>query len=273
MGTLRAVVTGGSHGIGRGCAIAFARHGYDVGITSRSRREEALEVARMVEELGQKCYLVQADMHDPSVPERVVGELIEQLGGVDAIVCNAGQTKHYSILNVTNEDLDYLINLNFRSYLLSAKTAARWMVKNGVKGSILFTTSSRADRAYPEDMLYGGLKAGIKRACESIALDLSPYGIRANCIAPGGTLTDTVDELHPGSFDRLVPLGRLGTPIEVGEAAVYLSGPYAQYITGTTLRLDGGLVLAGVPESLPDSAEWLNPEGTKKQYDKLMEDE
>ena len=270
---MNAIVTGGSHGIGRGCVIALARHGYDVAFTYRTRIDDALEVKRTVEELGRRCFMYQAEMHDPNVPVPTIRKAIKDLGGVDVIVCNAGQTKHHSILNINNDDLDYLINLNFRSYILSAGEAARYMVKHSVKGSIIFITSSRGDRAYPEDLLYGGLKAGLKRACESIALDLSPYGIRINCIAPGWTMTDTVDRVHPGRLDPIVPLKRGGLPIDVGEAVVYLSGEHAGYITGVTLRIDGGLVLPGLPESMPDKAVWLNPAWTEKQYNMMIERE
>ena len=269
----RAVVTGGSHGIGRGCAIALARHGYDVAFSYLTCEEDAEAVRRAVEGMGRRCFVHRADLSDPNAPVPLIKECAEELGGIDVMVCNAGRTKHYSVLNVTNEEMSYLMDLNFRSYILCAGEAARQMIRRGTKGSIVFITSSRGDRAYPEDMLYGALKAGVRRACESIALDLSPYGIRANCIAPGWTLTDTVDEPHPGKLDGIVPLGRGGLPIDVGEAVAYLSGESAGYITGVTLRMDGGLVLPGIPERLAGTAAWIDPEWTKEQYRLMKERE
>lgn len=268
-----AMVTGGSHGIGRGIALVLARHGYDVALTYNRREEDALEVKRQIEALGRRCFLYQVALNRPDTPEPAVRKAIADLGHLDLMVCNAGYTKHFSVLNVTNEQIDDMFNLNYRAYLLCAKAAARHMVREGIRGSIVFITSSRAEQAYPEDMLYGGFKAGIKRACESIALDLAPYGIRANCIAPGATSINTVDEVVPGWLDACVPLKRLGTPREVGEAVYYLASEPAGYITGITLRMDGGLILPGFPESMPDKAEWLNPEWVKRQRTLLDETE
>lgn len=269
-----AMVTGGSHGIGRGIAIVLARHGYDIALTYNRREEDALKVKAEIESLGRRCFVYHGGFTDEDAPEMVVKEAIVSLGHLDLMVCNAGLTRHYSILNITNEQITDLFNLNYRAYLLCAKVAARHMVREKIKGNIIFITSSRGSRAYPEDMLYGGFKAGVERACESIALDLAPYGIRANCIAPGWTLTDTVDEVSErGQNIGFIPLGRAGTPAEMGEAAAYLASDAAAYITGVTLRLDGGLILPGFPESLRDSAEWINPKWTDKQKEMLDETE
>lgn len=271
---LTAMITGGSHGIGRGIAFVLARRGYDIAITYNSRKDDALQVQKEIQSLGRRCFVYHGAFTDEAAPEAVAEQAISDLGRLDLMVCNAGLTRHYSILNITNEQITDLFNLNYRAYLLCAKVAARHMVREGIKGSIIFITSSRGSRAYPEDMLYGGFKAGVERACESIALDLAPYGIRANCVAPGWTVTSTVDEL-PDYADNapFVPLGRAGLPVEMGEAVAYLASPAAAYITGITLRLDGGLILSGFPESLRDSAQWLNPQWTEKQRALLDETE
>lgn len=267
-----AMVTGGSHGIGRGIVTVLAKRGYDIAFTYNHRYDEAMEVKKSVEALGLRCFAYHAALDDPEVPEPIARQAIDDLGHLDLMVANAGITRHYSILNVTNEQISSLFNLNYRAYLLCAKVAARHMVKEGIRGNIIFITSSRGERAYPEDMLYGGFKAGIKRACESMALDLSPYGIRVNCIAPGMTAIHTIDEVPPSRFGDKIPLGRVGTPYEVGEAVAYLASSAANYITGISLRMDGGLILAGAPESMPEHAGWLNPEWVKKQKNMMDED-
>ena len=271
--TRMALVTGASHGIGRGIAIVLAEHGYDVAITYHSRRDDALAVKERIEAMGRRCFVRQASLEDPDVPVSVVEWAIGELGQLDLMVCNAGRTILSSILNLTNADIDVIFNLNCRAYLLCAGAAARHMVRRKAPGSIVFITSSRAERAYPEDALYGGFKAGIKRACESIALDLAPYGIRVNCVAPGATEINAVDEPIPGALDGIIPLGRKGTPREVGEAVAYLASDAAGYITGVSLRLDGGLILPGSPESMAASTHWRNPDWTKMQYEILMKEE
>ena len=144
-----AVVTGGSSGIGQGIALVLAEHGYDVAITYGKNPEGAEKTRRQIEALGRRCFAYQATMTEPEVPARVVNQAHRDLGRIDTIVCNAGQTRHYSVLDVTVEDMDYLYQLNYRSYVLCAGAAARHMVADKIKGSIFFITSSRGTRAYP----------------------------------------------------------------------------------------------------------------------------
>ncbi len=148
------------------------------------------------------------------------------------------------------DKINYLINLNFRGYLLATQAATRVMRDQQIHGNVINITSSRAERAYPGDALYGGLKAGMNRAIQSMALDLAPYGIRINNVAPGATRVrdnPQSDRFYDGLAPR-IPLGRIGTPGEMGEAVAWLASDKASYITGVTLRLDGGLILAGMPE-------------------------
>lgn len=133
--------------------------------------------------------------------------------------------------------------------------AARYMVKNKVRGSLINITSSRGERAYAGDFLYGGLKAGLNRAIQSIALDLAPYGIRVNNVAPGAVrVRDKQELVNQGKIDfwddlgKKIPLERCGMPEDIGEAVAFLASEKASYITGTTLRIDGGLILPGMPE-------------------------
>lgn len=129
------------------------------------------------------------------------------------------------------------------------------MVKNKVRGSLINITSSRGERAYAGDFLYGGLKAGLNRAIQSIALDLAPYGIRVNNVAPGAVrVRDKQELVNQGKTDfwddlgKKIPLERCGMPEDIGEAVAFLASEKASYITGTTLRIDGGLILPGMPE-------------------------
>lgn len=244
-------ITGGSRGIGRGVALVFAENGYDVAFTFHSAEDEARELCALLEARGVRAFRFKAAMEERGVAEAVTAEAIEALGGIDALVCNAGRTVHNHILETDEDVCDYVYNLNYRSYLMCAKVAARRMVSDGVAGSIVFVTSTRSMRAYPEDCLYGGLKAALNRSAESMALDLACYRVRVNCIAPGNTAIRgnfTPDELSHSEFQRRIPLGRSGTPREVGGLALYLCSDAATYITGDIIKIDGGLILPGMPE-------------------------
>ncbi len=264
MAIKKAVVTGGSRGIGRGIAISLAKDGYDVAITYATKAEEAEQTAKSVEEYGRKCFIYQAFLEQDGVGPKIVEQAIEDLGGIDLLVNNAGLTITGSILDMPVADLDKLINLDFRNYILCAQVAARHMVKHKVKGNIISITSSRAQRAYPTDAIYGGLKAGLNRATESMALDLAPYGIRVNCVGPGAIrvrdekqLSQPGEHIQSSFYENLgwrIPMQRVGLPEDIGNAVVFLASEKAAYITGFTLRVDGGLILPGMPERVIEDA-------------------
>ena len=166
------------------------------------------------------------------------------------MVNNAGLSSRDEVLTLDKEKLDFLVNLNFKAPLLAIHAAARHMVKNGIKGNIVNITSTRGIRAYPNDFIYGATKAALARATESMALELSTYGIRVNCVAPGATAIR--DEAKANEFytylgDK-IPMGRMGTPEDIGNAVAWLVSDKATYITGVVLKVDGGLILPGMPE-------------------------
>ena len=269
-----ALITGGSHNIGQGIAIVLAEHGYDVAITYNNRKEGAIETQQAIEKLGRKCFIYQASLEKAEVPQQIVDQAHKDLGGrLDLMVCNAGNGGFRgSILTITPENVDEVYTVNFRNYMLCAGAAARHMVADKIEGNIIFITSSRAEMAYPDDYLYGGFKACVKRAMESMALDLSSYNIRVKCVAPGATWVP-----RPGQEDRLkspfvtesIPLHRVGTPRENGEVVAFLASEHASYITGITVRVDGGLILPGMLEG-HDKIPWVRDEWKKDQYEKAM---
>lgn len=272
MSAKRAIVTGASSGIGQGIAVVLAEHGYDIAISYGENEAGARRTQADIEALGRRCFVYQATLNEADVPARLVDQAAADLGGVDVMVCNAGKTRHYSALTITVEQMDWLYGLNYRSYMLCAGAAARHMVRAGQGGNIIFVTSSRAERAYPEDFLYGGLKAAVKRSCESMALDLAPHGIRVNCIAPGMTRVRDLEKNLPSSgFEKVIPLGRAGLPRENGEAVAFLVSDNAGYITGISLRVDGGLILPGMPENVSLGPVWRNPEWTEKHRQAIVQ--
>lgn len=268
-----AVVTGASHNIGQGIAIVLAEQGYDLAITYRSSEEGARETEKAIKALGRRCYVYQSTLDLAEAPQELMDKAHRDLGQIDLLVCNAANPGfRCSILTVTPEMVDGIYASNYRNYITCAGAAARYMVADKTEGNIIFITSTRAEMAYVDDYLYGSLKAAIKRATESIALDLSAYNIRVNCVAPGA-----IWPVKPGMEERMkspfvtesIPLHRVGTAREIGEAVAYVASDKASYMTGTTLRLDGGLILPGMMEG-HDKIPWVREEWKKEVYEEAM---
>ena len=247
-----AFITGGSRGIGRGIARVMSDDGYDIAFTYNSAIDEAESLKDEIEAKGRRCCFYQASLHEPEVAEIVTARAVEDLGGIDLMVCNAGLTRHNDLLNLDGCLIDFVYNLNYRSYMLCAKVAANDMVARGIKGNIIFIASTRGIRSHPNDAIYGGMKAALIRSAESMALDMAEYGIRVNCVAPGATAIRgnfTPEELSQSTpFAQKIPLKRMGSPDECGYLVRYIASDEASYMTGNTIKLDGGLILPGIPE-------------------------
>jgi len=267
-----AMITGGSRHIGQGIAVVLAEYGYDVAITYATSPDGANETKRQVESLGRRCFIYEARLENPEVPEKVINHARADLGRLDVMVCNAGKDTRNSVLTITAEELDYLYANNLRNYFLCAGAAARNMVRDKTGGSIIMITSVRGQLPHPDDFYYGGLKAAMDRACKSMALDLSAYNIRVNCVAPGAVWRPDRDGNVPDTpfLRESVPLHRTGYVRDIGEAAAFLAGERAAYITGVTLTVDGGLSLPGLLEQR-DAIPWDWKQRKNKVYEKAMD--
>lgn len=274
--TKKAAITGGSRGIGKGTALRLAKEGYDIAFTyySERGRVQAEDVADEIRNTyGRKCFVYEAALEKKGVAETFVQDAFRDLGGLDLLVCNAGQSLVNSVFEMTEETIDFLINLDFRAFIMGAREAGKIMATNGIRGNIIFISSCRGIRAYPYDEVYGGLKAGLIRSIQTFALDLAPYGIRANCISPGPIRVRTSQEMREEGvceeeiedLDNLwkqLPLERMGTPEDVANAVAFLASDQASYITGANLVVDGAASLPGIPENRPKADEiskvWCN---------------
>lgn len=269
MGRSTVLVTGGSRGIGAGIVKTFAEADYDIFFTYASAAEEAEQIRKAAANYGVRVFYRQALLERHEEPEKVVKDAINILGHIDVLVNNAGRTIRDSILELEDENLDMLLDLNFRAYVRMITFVSRHMVKHGIKGSIISVTSTRGGRAYPKDGIYGGMKAAINRATESWALDLAPYGIRVNAVAPGAIQVRYSPEADAryGDLAPRIPLGRQGYPEDIGQAVLFLAdNKRAGYITGVTLKVDGGLVLPGMPE-FSGGGRWNDPPAEKNWDD------
>ena len=245
----KALVTGaGSHGIGRAIALAFAREGADVAIHYHSRPEVAATVVAEIESRGRRSFALQADLAEAETCRQLVRDARGRLGGLDIIVTAAAAIYRKPILEITDAEWDHMMALNLRGTFACATEAARLMRANGTKGRIIVIGSIVQQLALAGQVAYGTTKGGVAQLARGMAYELAPEGITVNVIAPGATLTDfNRDYLSdPGVRQKridAIPMGRLGEPDDMAEAALYLASPGAAYTTGVTLFIDGGLML------------------------------
>lgn len=243
-----ALVTGGSRGIGRGIAFVLAERGFDLVISHWQDEVNAKETSELIRHtFGRSCEVFEGNLAEENEPVKLAEQAIHVMGRIDVLVNNAGITLFKAIDKIDILHTNRLLHLNFRAPVLLMQAISQHMIEQGIQGNIVNITSTRAERAYAQDAVYGGVKAALARAAASAAIDLSPHGIRVNCIGPGAidTRDGSLEPLHV--FNPGVPLNRSGTPKDIGRAVAWLVSPEASYMTGTTLRVDGGLILPGTP--------------------------
>jgi 3-oxoacyl-[acyl-carrier protein] reductase len=244
-----ALITGsGSYGIGRAIALGFAREGADVAIHYHSRPDIAASVVADIEALGRRSFALQADLSAGEACRQLVRDARERLGGLDIIVTAAAAIYRKSILEITDAEWDHMMALNLRGSFACATEAARIMQAQGTQGRIILIGSIVQQLALAGQIAYGTTKAGVAQLARGMAYELAADGITVNVIAPGATLTDfnrahLSDPKVRASREAAIPMGRLGDPEDMVEAALYLASPGAAYTTGITIFVDGGIML------------------------------
>lgn len=242
-----AVITGSGRGIGRGIALALARRGCNIVVNYARKREAAEETAAAIEALGVSALVVKANVANEAEVQRLVEAGAAAFGGVDIFVGNAASGVLKPVLEITSKHWAWSLDVNARSILIGAQTAAPYMQRAGW-GRILSVTSIGSRRVLAEYSAVGVSKAAIEAVTRYLAVELAPYGIIANCISPGVVLTDALD-FFPSkseiidSAQEKTPAGRLVTPEDVGELAAWLCSDAASMIVGQTIEIDGGYTL------------------------------
>ena len=237
----RVLVTGGSRGIGRAIALAFARHGAS-GVVCHQRPSEAVDSLR--EELAPQAGdwdVVRADVTDAESVGRLVAHAHAGLGGIDVLVNNAGVVTHRALDQMELSDWREVLDTNLTAMYLTSRACAATMEAGDC---IINLTSAVAMVGMPGRTHYTASKAGVVGFTRSLAKELGPRGIRANAIAPGIIDTDQAAGLTPEQrerYGRLAALGRLGAPDDVAGAALFLAGDGARFVSGITLNVDGGI--------------------------------
>ncbi|MGR9273108.1 SDR family NAD(P)-dependent oxidoreductase [Rhizobium leguminosarum] len=237
----RALITGGSRGIGAAIALALADKGADVAITYERSVDRAAEIVRAIERKGRKALAIQADSADPAAVKRSVDEAAQALGGLDILVNNAAIALYGAIADVSVEQIDALLDVNVRSPLLASQAAIPYLQAGG---RVITIGSVGAERIVGDTgTVYFMTKSALHSFTRGLARELGSRDITVNLVQPGSTDTD----MNPADGDfadfqrALIPLGRYGEPEDVAAAVAFLASPAARHITGTILTVDGGL--------------------------------
>jgi len=250
-----AIITGSSSGIGAGIALAMGREGANIIINYHSHKEPAEELQQQIEEAGSKAVVVQADTGNPEDVERLFKAATDNFGTVDILVSNAGIQRDQDFLHMTLEDWEKVINTNLTGYFLCAQAAAREFVKRKVNpeekraaGHIIFISSVHDIIPWAGHVNYATAKGGVQMLMKTLAQELAPDKIRVNGVSPGAIKTainESVWSTEKGRNDMLslIPYGRIGEPEDVAKVAVWLATDEADYVTGTTIYVDGGMTL------------------------------
>ncbi len=242
----RAVVTGGSNGIGRAIVQAFAHEGAAVFFTHRTDRAAAEEVALHVTSLGVRSGHMQLDAREQSAPQRLLEDSVAFHGSVDIVVNNAGTYARTPFLDITPDEYETVLDVNLRFPFFTTQLFARHMQERNIKGTIINVSSLSATRAVSRMAHYQCSKAALHMLTRSAAFELAPSGIRVNTISPGLTATKANrDQWHdnPAVWQRrgkMIPMGRTGLPSDHAGAAVFLASDEASWMTGANLPNDRG---------------------------------
>ena len=235
-----ALIFGGSRGIGAAIARQLAQDGFWVAITYVSQSEKARQVVTGIKASGGRAMAIQADSADPDAIRRAVRDTVDRFGNLDAAIVNAGVLKLANIENVTLDDLDVSLAIDVRGVFLAIQAAALNMK---VGGRIVTIGSNTAVRTGSSGgSVYAMTKAAVAAMVKGVALDLAPRSITVNNIQPGPTETDMTASMVAGLVN-VIPLKRVGQPDEIAALASYLVSDKAGYMTGSSLTIDGGLVL------------------------------
>src|SRR5579862_8429330 len=247
-----AIITGASKGIGRGIAVALGEAGFDVAVNYHSDAEGAEVTAEKIRAMGRKAVTVKADVGFKSEVDRMFDAVLEQLGTPAVLINNSGVQTWKPLLDLAEEDWDRVIRTNLKGTFLCTQHAARLMAAKRW-GRIINIGSGSNKAPFPNLVDYTASKGGIEMFTRVAAVELGFYGITVNCVAPGTIEIERTRAEAPdyaATWSPLTPLGRIGRPGDVAAAVVFLASPQAEFITGQTLYVDGGL-LSQIPWPYP----------------------
>lgn len=247
-----AIITGGDEGIGRAIALRMAAEGADIGFCYRKNRAGADEVVDLITNgesgaPGRKAKAWQADVSNTAQAQAFIASAFDHFGAADILVNNAGLERRANFWEVSEQEYDLVVNVNLKGVFFVTQAAVRRWIDTKQAGKIVNISSVHEELPFPHFSTYCASKGGLKMLTRDLAVELAPFGITINNIAPGAIETPINRALlnDPAKLQPLlnnIPLRRLGTPEDVAGVAAFLASPDADYMTGTTLFVDGGLL-------------------------------
>lgn len=240
-----AIVTGASRGIGRAIALELAKNGANVVVNYAGSQGKAEEVVNEIKSLGKDAIAVKANVANIDEVTALVKETIDTFGSVDILVNNAGITRDNLLMRMKEEEFDEVININLKGVYNCIKAVTRPMMKQR-GGKIVNLASVVGVSGNPGQVNYVAAKAGVIGITKTVAKELATRNIYVNAVAPGFITTDMTDQLPEAAREQmlnLIPLNRLGEPEDVAKVVRFLASSDADYITGQTIHVDGGMVM------------------------------
>lgn len=243
----KALITGGSRGIGRSTAILFAEAGSDVGLNYLNQSEAAKEVRRAIEKIGRECLIFKADISQKTDVNSMIEEIMKKWEQLDILVNNAGIWTYGEMGNISEEVWEETMKINLDGVYYTCNAVIPFM-KEKKRGTIINISSTAAVRGEAFHSHYAASKGAIVSLSKSLAVELAPYNIRVNSVAPGWVDTDMCAEVFSDPDFRKkvqdsIPLGRIPLPEDIAGAILFLASDLASHITGEVLNVNGGSVL------------------------------
>jgi glucose 1-dehydrogenase len=241
-----AAITGGNQGIGLGIAQRFIQEGAAVAICYRADRASAEGVAEGLRAGGGTAVAIQADISKLDDGQRFISETVSQLGALDILVNNAGVERRANFWEVTEADYDFVLDVNLKGLFFVTQATVRYLMRAKRQGKIINISSVHEELPFPHFSSYCASKGGLKMLTRNLSIELAPFNITINNVAPGAIETPINKNLlnDPVKLKSLlenIPLGRLGKPEDVASIAAFLASEESSYVTGTTFVVDGGL--------------------------------
>lgn len=242
-----ALVTGGARGIGRGIALCLAEEGADIAILDANTADAEHEVAQAIGALGRRSYVIQVDAGNREEMEHAFREAIDHFGRLDIAVANAAHSVRELVIEAQWENVRRTIEVTQFGVFHTCQLAAQQMVKQGEGGKIIITGSVHQEFPFPTSAAYNMAKAAINHLARTMAGEVAQYKINVNVINPGWINTpgerkySTEEDVQEGG--KSVPWGRIGEPEDIGRTAAFLASSESDYITGTSIKVDGGFLL------------------------------
>ena len=240
-----AFITGATRGIGKQIAIEFAKDGYDIAFNYRKENEDLGNIKKQIKELNVRCLPVKGDVSIFDDTVNMVNQIINEFGKIDVLVNNAGITKDGLLMRMKEEDWDAVLTTNLKGVFNCTKAAIKYMMKQKA-GKIVSISSVVGLMGNAGQANYAAAKAGVIGFTKSVAKEVAARGINVNAVAPGFIKTDMTSVLSDKVVEGMltsIPLHKLGETTDIAKAVVFLVSDDANYITGQTLHVDGGMVM------------------------------